>query len=135
MADYQTQLYDKAGGVATITFNRPKKSNCMDILSFSELLDALKDAHQDADVKVIVIGANGNAWCSGRDIAFTRHASREKTQQYRAINMQTGTYLRSIPKPVTAKLQGHVAGGGGRGLQRLRHQHRRGRLAVRPARD
>jgi enoyl-CoA hydratase/carnithine racemase len=114
MADYKTQLYDKAEGVATITFNRPEKSNCMDTLSFNELLDALEDAHHDQDVRVIVIAAKGNAWCSGRDIYFTRHASREENQAYRAVNTQTGTYLRSIPKPVISRIQGHVAGGGGR---------------------
>jgi enoyl-CoA hydratase/carnithine racemase len=56
------------GGVTTLTLNRPKQFNALSMEMLDALqaaLDAIKD---DPSVRVVVIGANGKAFCPGHDL-------------------------------------------------------------------
>jgi len=56
------------GGIATLTLNRPKQFNALSM----EMLDALQAALDaiagDPSVRVVVIAANGKAFCPGHDL-------------------------------------------------------------------
>ena len=52
--DFQNILYEKQGGVATITFNRPQAMNAFTIEMNGEVQRALKNADEDKEVRVIV---------------------------------------------------------------------------------
>lgn len=70
---YKYVIYKKKGEVATITFNKPEKLNSYVIISvgedFAEVLDAIKRAENDDDVKVIIFKGAGRAFSTGQDLS------------------------------------------------------------------
>lgn len=114
---YSTLLYDKADNVATITLNRPDKSNAFDETMAGELIDALKNVERDADVRAIVIAGAGKNFCAGQDLSalvnkypspggvnFGDHLRRT----YNVIVAR----IRTIEKPFIAAINGAAVGAG-----------------------
>jgi 2-(1,2-epoxy-1,2-dihydrophenyl)acetyl-CoA isomerase len=101
-----------AGGVTTITLDRPEKLNAFSGTMREDLLAALRDAAGD----VVVITGAGRAFCAGGDVEFM--ASLQETDDVarfrklldagRDVVMQIAT----MPKPVIAAVNGVAAGAG-----------------------
>ncbi|MFA6449408.1 MAG: enoyl-CoA hydratase-related protein [bacterium] len=110
---YEDIIYEKQGGTAKVTINRPDVFNAFRLQTLDEMADALQDAADDATVGVIVVaGAGGKAFCSGGDVAemlaLTPHTGRVfVTKLFRMF-----TVIRSAPKPVIAAVDGYCLGGG-----------------------
>ncbi len=69
MSEYVDLLYDvAAGGVATITLNRPERLNAISGPMLGSLSEALRDADQDRGVRVIVLTGAGRGFCAGLDL-------------------------------------------------------------------
>jgi enoyl-CoA hydratase/carnithine racemase len=66
--DFETILYEKDGGKARITLNRPEKLNALSMKLQRELNTALWEADNDAAVHVIVLRGAGRAFCAGYDL-------------------------------------------------------------------
>ena len=66
---YQDIIYDKSERVATLTFNRPERLNAITNVMRSEILEAMKDASEDDDIRVVVIKGAGKGFCAGADLA------------------------------------------------------------------
>ena len=66
--EFETILYEKEGGKARITLNRPEKLNALSMRLQRELNTALWEADNDADVHVIILRGNGRAFCAGYDL-------------------------------------------------------------------
>lgn len=62
-------LYTSAGGIATITFNRPDVMNAARMQTHAELVAALDAADRDDDVRAVIITGQGRAFCAGTDIS------------------------------------------------------------------
>lgn len=60
--------YAVAGAVATITLDSPHNRNALSRQLVAELIEALTSAQDDADVRVVVLAADGPAFCSGADL-------------------------------------------------------------------
>ena len=58
-------LYEKRGHVATITLNRPERMNAISMEMLGQLGEALVDADDDAEIRVILITGQGRGFCSG----------------------------------------------------------------------
>ena len=73
---YETILYSKSEGVATITLNRPKVLNALSTTLFRELDTAITEVESDEEVKAVIItGAGDRAFTAGADIhEMTRNA-------------------------------------------------------------
>jgi len=103
-------LYEARDGVATITLNRPRVLNALDLTLSAELADAAEAAGKDEAVWVVVVRGAGRAFCSGMDRtvlsaggigeAFYRNWSR-------ALNC-----LEDMDKLVVGILHGYSIGGG-----------------------
>jgi 2-(1,2-epoxy-1,2-dihydrophenyl)acetyl-CoA isomerase len=65
---FETILYEKQNGVATITLNRPQALNAFTPQMNLEFQDALKDADQDQAARCILITGAGRAFCAGQDL-------------------------------------------------------------------
>ena len=65
---YEDIIYDKSERIATLTFNRPDRLNAITNLMRSEILEAMKDASADDDVRVVVIKGAGKGFCAGADL-------------------------------------------------------------------
>jgi 2-(1,2-epoxy-1,2-dihydrophenyl)acetyl-CoA isomerase len=59
--------YELAEGAATITLARPDRGNSLDLASASDLLAAVRQARRD-DARVVVLRAEGKAFCVGGDV-------------------------------------------------------------------
>lgn len=108
---YDTILYDLAGGIATITLNRPEKMNAMTPQMRAELADALK--RSSTEVRVIVLTGAGPAFCSGQDLGEGSTAAAVDLE--RVLRDEYEPVIRAIaeaPVPVIAAVNGPAAGAG-----------------------
>ena len=113
---YNTLLYSKSEFSATITLNRPKVHNALNLEMLQELGRALQRAQWDDDVAVIVItGAGTKAFCTGADIKEWNEDFLTKPDDFykwMGVFIETFERLRNIGKPTIARLNGMVVGGG-----------------------
>jgi len=114
MAQEETEtekiLYRVRDGVATITLNRERVLNAIDLDVVEQLGDAAQRAAIDDDVWVVVLRGAGRAFCSGID--RTALAGGEIGDAfYRAIARATNA-LEDMPKLSIAVLHGWSIGGG-----------------------
>lgn len=109
---YEDLLYDEAGGVATITINRPDRMNATRQTTYYELIDALQRAGWDNTVGVVVLtGAGEKAFCIGGDNSDAKSERRGRGVIGVPVE-EIHTIIRDIPKPVIAKVRGYAIGGG-----------------------
>lgn len=61
-------LIEKAGGVLTLTLNRPEKKNALTRAMYQALGEAIDGAADDNDVRCVLIQANGDMFTAGNDL-------------------------------------------------------------------
>jgi enoyl-CoA hydratase len=62
-------LYEKSGGIATVTMNRPEVRNAINPEMLCRLADAWQDINDDDGVRVAILtGAGEEAFCAGADL-------------------------------------------------------------------
>lgn len=106
-------LRSDAGGIATLTLNRPKQYNALSQELLTELQSALDAIEQDASVRVVVIAGNGPAFCAGHDLKQMRATPRR--EHYDALFAQCSRFmltLARIPQPVIARVHGIATAAG-----------------------
>jgi enoyl-CoA hydratase/carnithine racemase len=65
-----TQIaYDVAGGVATITLDRPDRLNAFTVTMQRELCAAVDAVDADPEVRAVVVTGRGRGFCAGADLA------------------------------------------------------------------
>jgi 2-(1,2-epoxy-1,2-dihydrophenyl)acetyl-CoA isomerase len=115
--EYTALLFEKSNGVATLTLNRPDKSNAFDDTLIAELIDALKALEKDPDTRAVIITGAGKNFCAGQDLSaiLDRYNSPEGIsfgahlrKSYNVIVSR----IRSLEKPVIAAINGAAAGAG-----------------------
>jgi dihydroxynaphthoic acid synthetase len=110
---YTDILYDKAGGVALITLNRPELLNAFRTQTVLDVTEALEDAGADRSVGVIVItGAGERAFCVGGDIAEMRDLTPDTGRVFLRRFADLLWRIRQAPAPVIAAVRGYCLGGG-----------------------
>lgn len=109
---FETIVFERSGGVATITLDRPERKNAIDARMASELLAALGDATQDASTRVVVITGAGGAFCSGADLSgLTGRDAANGLAHMRDIH-RLATLLHELPQPTIGRIGGVAAGAG-----------------------
>jgi len=105
--------YETSRGVATLTLDNPEARNVLDARTMTDLVAGLTRAAEDPDVRVVVLAAEGRAFCAGADL---KGASAADADSFTASGPRALVAvlegLLDCPKPTIAKVQGHVAGGG-----------------------
>lgn len=113
---FKNILYKKGNWRATLTLNRPKVHNALNLDTLRELGTALQDAAWDDEVAVVVItGAGEKAFCTGADMKeWKRDFLRRQNDFYKwmGVFIETFERLRNVGKPTIARLNGMVVGGG-----------------------
>jgi len=113
---FKNLIYAKKKWVATITINRPKVHNCLNLDTLRELGAAFQDASWDDDVAVVVLtGAGEKAFCTGADLKEWKEDFLGKPADFykwMGVFIETFERLRNIGKPTIARLNGMVVGGG-----------------------
>lgn len=73
MNDFATVNYSVHNRVATIRLNRPKAMNSFTSQMRKDLQAAVDRANSDTDVRVVVLGGEGRAFCAGADLTEDFH--------------------------------------------------------------
>lgn len=110
---YETILYEKQNGVATITLNRPQALNAFTPKMNSELQEILKDADGDEGIRCLLLTGSGRAFCAGQDLKGRTKEQRGSLgaslrERYNPIILR----LRRTEKIVLAAVNGIAAGAG-----------------------
>jgi methylglutaconyl-CoA hydratase len=105
--------FEVEGGIATITLDRPESKNRLDLAGMAALADCLDRAASDAAVRVVVLTGSGSTFCAGADLsaAVAQDADGFAGSGPDALVRVLKAMLEH-PKPIIARVQGHVAGGG-----------------------
>lgn len=104
------------GGVLTLTLNRPEKRNALDEGTIRALTIALVEAAGDADVRVILLRANGTDFCAGADLKAMQRMAGEADPIANLKDAQglgeLLVYMRRHSKPIIGAVHGHALAGG-----------------------
>lgn len=114
MATNDKLLVTLEDGVKRITINRPERRNSVDTQTVKLLHDAIVRSADDESKVVIITGA-GDAFCAGADLQATSEhdiKSIDVTASLREHTNPTILAMRSLPKPLIARVHGHAVGVG-----------------------
>jgi len=114
VGDYTDILFHKMDGIAKITINRPEIRNAFRPKTVTEMQHALKNAHEDSEIGVIILtGAGDKAFCSGGDQKIRGDSGyKDETGTHRLNVLDFQRQIRTCPKPVIAMVAGFAIGGG-----------------------
>ena len=101
--------YEAAGEVATITLDSPHNRNALSAQLVAEVTARVSQAGTDPAVRAVVLTHTGRVFCSGADLAAAGTGSLGDAGT--AI-MALLTLIVGLPKPVIARIAGHVRAGG-----------------------
>jgi enoyl-CoA hydratase/carnithine racemase len=100
-------LREDAGGVATLTLNRPDQFNALSAALLAALESALHALANDRLIRVVVIAGAGKAFCAGHDLKeIHEHAEREFAKEAFESCRRVMTELTRLPQPVIARVHG-----------------------------
>jgi 2-(1,2-epoxy-1,2-dihydrophenyl)acetyl-CoA isomerase len=111
--DFKFLKFETAGGIATITLNRPEVYNALNDEITFELQDAIKAVAKDQKVRVVVLTGSGKAFCSGQDLKAGAGQGKRSfidSLQKRYNPLILG--MRNLSKPIICRLNGVAAGAG-----------------------
>jgi 2-(1,2-epoxy-1,2-dihydrophenyl)acetyl-CoA isomerase len=107
-------LLDIADGVATVTLNRPKARNAIDLPMREALARLVPRVRDDAAVRAVVITGTGGAFCAGGDLRNIG-ATRADNEAWRRRMRDTHAWLSqwmTMDKPIVCAVDGPAFGAG-----------------------
>jgi enoyl-CoA hydratase/carnithine racemase len=107
--------YEVAGGVATITLDRPARKNAFTLAMVDAWADALREAARDDAVRAVVVTGAGDAFCSGVDLSALAEVEDTPLGRKRMLMdrvHQVALALADLDKPVLAAMRGVAVGAG-----------------------
>jgi len=112
---YTTLTITRDGASAVVTLNRPDVRNAFNETTIAEITQAFRELGAEAELRAIVLAANGPAFCAGADLNWMKKMAGYTHAENHADALQLAEMLRTIylcPKPVVAKVQGDCYAGG-----------------------
>ena len=113
LLDQSILLRDDSDGITTLTLNRPAQYNALSGEMLKELQTALDAIDQDESVRVVIIAANGKAFCPGHDLKEMRAS--EEREFHQALFSQCSRMMLTINQlrqPVIARVNGIATAAG-----------------------
>jgi enoyl-CoA hydratase/carnithine racemase len=116
---YDTIIYEVDGHKATITMNRPDALNALSPHMITELRSAYQRAEDDDNVWLMIVTANGRAFCTGADVkeipgdgkVLNERPYLSTYEQWEAPQEGTPPF-RTMTKPVIVAVNGICCGAG-----------------------
>jgi len=106
-------LREDLNGITTLRLNRPQQYNPLSSEMLTELQQALDDISNDANIRVVIIAAQGKAFCAGHDLKQMR--SSEDKAFHQALFEQCSRLMiaiNRITRPVIAQVNGIATAAG-----------------------
>lgn len=112
---YETIIYEKEGGIATLTFNRPHVMNAGNYQMSEEARTAVEAARDDDEVRVLIVTGAGRGFHAGDDVKEIflgedrkKRIAEEKLAQVKGTSRPL--YLHEFYKPAIAAVNGPAVG-------------------------
>lgn len=109
-------LCDVAGGIATLTLNRPDKLNAINYAMADLVLVLLDEIEADATVQAVILTGAGAAFSAGGDIAefsaSVRNGPDAAVREFVRRGQAMTARMEAFPKPIIAAVNGIAFGGG-----------------------
>jgi len=106
-------LFSVDDGIGQITINRPEKRNAMSFAILGEFIDAVRDAGENPDVRVLIITGVPGAFCAGTDLSdLASVPGAERGLRGSAEDRGRWWPIVECPKPVIGAIDGPAVGMG-----------------------
>jgi enoyl-CoA hydratase/carnithine racemase len=108
----QGLLIETKDDVVRLTLNWPQKRNALSAEVLGQLREALSQIAADAAARVVVLAANGPAFCAGHDLGEMVGCSESAYHELFARCSGVMQQLRHLPQPVVARVHGLATAAG-----------------------
>jgi enoyl-CoA hydratase/carnithine racemase len=98
--------------LAILTLNRPNQRNAMSLELMNRLIVAFDELRDDPDVRVVILGAAGPAFCAGHDLGEMLGLDLDGYRAVFATCTRMMTAIHELPQPVIASVQGIATAAG-----------------------
>jgi enoyl-CoA hydratase/carnithine racemase len=105
-------LYDKRDDIAWVTLNRPDKLNAYNVAMRDALYEVLSAAHDDPELRALVLRGAGNAFSTGGDVSEFGQAPSPVAARWIRFRRDVWGRLRALTIPTVAAVHGFTVGGG-----------------------
>jgi enoyl-CoA hydratase len=110
---YKNILLEVAGGVATLTVNRPDKLNALDAATLTEMEQAFEHCRTSESVRALIVtGAGEKAFVAGADIRELAQMNPLGAKELAYRGQQVLARVEHMGKPTVAMINGFALGGG-----------------------
>lgn len=117
MIEKKYAYYYSENRIGYVVLNRPEKRNALGPELVQNLKDLFTAAENDTEAKVIVLKAEGEAFCAGADLAYLQELQNNTFEENLADSnnlKELFEQIYTLKKVVIAQIEGHaIAGGGG----------------------
>ena len=114
MSGYKTLQVAEAGGVLSVTLNRPEVHNAFNDELIAEAIDLFGGAAV-REARAVVLRGSGPNFCAGADLNWMSrmvHYTREENVRDSALLAKMYALINECPAPVVGRIQGAAIGGG-----------------------
>ncbi len=112
--NYQTLKFSVSDQIATITLDRPEAANSLDLQMGNELLMVANHCASNADIRAVILTAEGKMFCAGGDVAGFADSDRPG-ELLRAITSGLHAAIQRFQRmdaPLIVAVNGVAAGAG-----------------------
>jgi enoyl-CoA hydratase/carnithine racemase len=109
----QMLLREEAGGICTLTMNRPQQMNLLTGEMLAALQSAFDSLREDSKIRVVILAAEGRGFCAGHDLKEIRALQDlPKIEQLFGQCSRMMQTITALAQPVIARVQGAAAAAG-----------------------
>lgn len=110
--EYEHLDWRADGAVGVVTLNRPERRNALSLGLMRELIGLLSDIGEDRSIRVVILAAEGKAFCSGHDLSEMTGRGVEEYREIFSACTELMEKIQGIPQPVIARVQGVATAAG-----------------------
>jgi len=110
--DFESIIYEKEEGIATISLNRPQVLNAMNKQMWHDLNVVMEEVSADPQIKVLILTGNGRAFSTGADLKESKDRSLEEYREYLVRLQEISRKILRFEKPIIAAINGYALGSG-----------------------
>jgi enoyl-CoA hydratase len=111
--EYKNILLSFEGAVATLTVNRPKVLNALNVETLREIQAGIEELRSRSEVKAVILtGAGDRAFVAGADIQEMKAMNALEALSFSRLGHFTMKMVQDLDRPVIAAVNGFALGGG-----------------------
>ncbi len=115
ISDFSTLRFERDGGVARLTLDRPEAANAFDLTMGRELMQAAIEIDEDPTVRAVLLTADGKMFCAGGDLGAMQAAGDSAPAYIKELasylHLAISRFAR-MRAPIVTAVNGTAAGAG-----------------------